>query len=128
MNEILGNINHGMNAFIDWNLLLDFNGGPNHAENFCKSPIILNQKEDDFIKTPIYYFLKHLSLIPPSSKVIFSSIYTNELITASFKSKDGKIYTVVLNPTNNQKEICFMKDDYLMQDMIRKLSIHTYVY
>ena len=33
-NEIIGNINSGMNIFVDWNLLLDEQGGPNHKNNF----------------------------------------------------------------------------------------------
>ena len=29
--EIIGDLNHGMTAFYDWNLLLDERGGPNHV-------------------------------------------------------------------------------------------------
>ncbi len=29
----LGNFNNGMSIFLDWNLLLDLQGGPNHVGN-----------------------------------------------------------------------------------------------
>ena len=29
--DMIGNLNHGMQAFYDWNLLLDSKGGPNHV-------------------------------------------------------------------------------------------------
>lgn len=52
MLEMLENINNGMNGYIDWNILLDQNGGPSHSQNYCKSPIILNEN-NEFILTPI---------------------------------------------------------------------------
>ena len=127
MNEILGNINNGMNAFIDWNILLDFHGGPNHAENYCKSPIILNERADDFICTPIYYYLKHLSLIPVGSHVIFSSAYRNDLITTALEDEEKNIYVIVLNPTNEPKECCLLEGEELMQDFISPYGVHTYI-
>ena len=35
--DILGDLNAGINAFLDWNLILDHRGGPNHKRNFCNS-------------------------------------------------------------------------------------------
>lgn len=42
--EIIGDMNHGMCAFYDWNLLLDENGGPNHAGNYCHAPFYMIEK------------------------------------------------------------------------------------
>lgn len=127
MNEILGNLNSGMNAFIDWNILLDSRGGPNYAENYCKSPIILNEKADDFICTPIYYYLKHLSLVPIDSHVIFSSVYRNDLMATALEDKEKNIYVIVLNPTNEPKECCLLEGEQLMQDFIAPYALHTYI-
>ena len=38
--EIIGDLNHGMCAFYDWNLLLDEKGGPNHVGNYCHAPFL----------------------------------------------------------------------------------------
>lgn len=42
-NEIIGDLNSGANGFIDWNLVLDYKGGPNHKKNYCDSPIMINK-------------------------------------------------------------------------------------
>ena len=44
----------GVDVWIDWNMLLDWEGGPTHVGNNVKSPVILNERGDDFILTPIY--------------------------------------------------------------------------
>ena len=40
--DIIGDLNSGANGYIDWNLMLDHKGGPNHKNNNCNSPIMLN--------------------------------------------------------------------------------------
>lgn len=40
--DIIEDLNHHVNAWIDWNLLLDADGGPNYANNFVDSPIVVN--------------------------------------------------------------------------------------
>ena len=127
LKELLGNIRHGLHAFIDWNLLLDFHGGPNHVNNFCKSPILLNKKETDYIKTPIYYYLKHIAMIPIHSRAIDHSIYDEELSSVVFESSQHELYFVILNRSNQPKEICILIDHQLLQDFIAPHSIVTYV-
>lgn len=127
LEEILGNMRHGLNAFIDWNLLVDFHGGPNHKNNFCKSPILLNEGEVDYIKTPIYYYLKHIALIPSHSRIIEHSIYDEELSTIVCESNLHELYFVILNRSNQVKEICILIDGELMQDFLAPHSIVTYI-
>lgn len=40
--DIIEDLNHHVNAWIDWNLVLDEKGGPNYANNFVDSPIVVN--------------------------------------------------------------------------------------
>ena len=41
--DIIGNLNAGMNWSLDWNLLLDEKGGPNHVGNYCSAPLIYDK-------------------------------------------------------------------------------------
>lgn len=123
--DILGNINNGMQAFIDWNILLDSNGGPNHKENYCKSPVILNINNTSYIKTPIYYYLKHLALIPINAKIVNSSIYRDDLKCCVFEDGDN-LYIIALNITNNPIELCFTIENKLIQEKILPHEIVTY--
>lgn len=38
----LQNLQHGYNGWIDWNLILDENGGPNYVDNTVDAPIIVD--------------------------------------------------------------------------------------
>lgn len=40
--DILEDLNHHVNAWIDWNMALDEEGGPNYVKNFVDSPIVVN--------------------------------------------------------------------------------------
>lgn len=48
-------------GWVDWNLALDENGGPNWINNFVDAAIIVNFESDEFYKQPMYYALNHVS-------------------------------------------------------------------
>ena len=117
-NEIIGNINSGMNIFVDWNLLLDEQGGPNHKNNFVKAPII--RKDEDIIVTPIYHYLKHISL---HQEQLVHQISSDKLkIIAT--NKDDKYIITILN--DSDEDINFNIKD-MVKDTINKHTIITYV-
>ena len=106
-----------MNIFVDWNLLLDDKGGPNHKDNFVKAPIIRKKKE--IVLTPIYHYLKHISY--HSEKMVLGTIYNKLKVLTS---KDGNNYIItVLNNTN--EDISFDIKG-MVKDKINKHSIITY--
>ncbi|MCW8834191.1 MAG: glycosyl hydrolase, partial [Colwellia sp.] len=39
--NIIVSLNHWLEGWIDWNIVLDKNGGPNHVGNFCGAPIMI---------------------------------------------------------------------------------------
>jgi glucosylceramidase len=116
-NEIIGNINNGMNIFLDWNLLLDENGGPNHKKNYVKAPIL--RHEDEIIITPIYHYLKHISC--HREQLIYKTKYKKLKLLASMK--DDSIVITVLN--NSNEDITYSIDN-ILKDKINKHSIITY--
>nr|CAD7200238.1 unnamed protein product [Timema douglasi] len=60
--------NHWVVGWVDWNLVLDLDGGPNWANNTVDSPIIVNATADEFYKQPMFYALAHFSkFVPPGS-------------------------------------------------------------
>ncbi|MBO6243351.1 MAG: hypothetical protein J6O41_02125 [Clostridia bacterium] len=126
MSEIIGSVKHGLNVFIDWNMLLDFKGGPNHRRNYCKSPIILDKKGNDYIKTPIYYYLKHIGIIN-KAKVIATSSFSRDTNLEVIAFKDKKTYLIVLNKGNDKKKINIKIGSEIIKDKINKHSIITYV-
>ncbi|CEG40789.1 gh30 glucocerebrosidase glucosylceramidase precursor [Plasmopara halstedii] len=63
--DIMSDLNNHVAGWVDWNLLLDHTGGPNHKNNLCDAPIILTENGDDFQIQPMYYFIQHFSKFIP---------------------------------------------------------------
>jgi glucosylceramidase len=69
--DIIVGFNHWMEGWIDWNVVLDKNGGPNHVGNFCGAPIMIDTDSGKVYYTPIYYVLAQLSrTIRPGDKAV----------------------------------------------------------
>jgi len=55
------NLSHWVSSWIDWNIALNTNGGPNWNGNYVDSPIIVNSTADEFYKQPMFYVIGHFS-------------------------------------------------------------------
>jgi len=100
LKEIISDINCGTTAWLDWNMLLNHQGGPTYCRNFVKSPVILNEAGDDFILTPIYAALKQFAkLFPASSEIVRCECSSPDIVAAARKTKTGH-HIVALNLAN----------------------------
>ena len=126
--DILGDLNSGINAYIDWNLILDNNGGPNHKKNFCNSPIMLNKDNSDYIKNLSYYYIKHFSnIIKPGSKRVAYSKYTDKIEVTSFINTDNSIAVVLLNKNGFNMEYNLCINNSLIHDNLDAHAIVSYI-
>lgn len=105
--EIIGDLNHGMTAFYDWNLLLDEQGGPNHVGNFCLAPFLYDTKKRALIPQLIQRHFAHFSayLLPGSRRVGYSR-YTDKLDVTAWKRPDGVLAAVLLNRSGEDLPVC----------------------
>lgn len=125
--DILGDLNSGANAYIDWNLVLDNKGGPNHKLNYCNSPIMLNKTNSDYIKNLTYYYIGHFSkLIMPQSKRIAFSKYTSDIEITSFKNPDNSIVIVLMNRNDFNKEYTICLNNISIHDNLDSHAIVSY--
>ena len=46
---------------VDWNIVLDKQGGPNHVGNFCGAPIMIDTENQDVYYTPVFEVLSQFS-------------------------------------------------------------------
>ena len=125
--DILGDLNAGVNGYIDWNMILDYKGGPNHKRNFCNSPIMINKVKNDYIKNLSFYYIGHFAkFIKPNARRIAFSRYTQDIEVTAFENTDGSIAIVLLNRTNTNKEynICFKNS--VIHDNLDSHAIVTY--
>ena len=115
-NDIIGCLNNWVDGWIDWNMVLDRQGGPNWFKNWCVAPVIVDDKNDEVYFTPLYYVMAHFSkFMRPGAVKIGCTINSKEVVTTAVQNPDGSIAIVIFNPTdakqsieiklNNQKEM-----------------------
>lgn len=96
--SMIHDLNNWTEGWVDWNIVLDENGGPNHVGNFCYSPIIANTKTGELTYMNSYYYLGHFSkFIRPEAKRIACTSNDDRLIATAFMNTDGSVPVVVLN-------------------------------
>jgi glucosylceramidase len=87
-------------GWIDWNFALDMGGGPNWANNFVDSAVIVNAKAQEFYKQPMFYALGHFSkFLTEGSKRVHITKQKNPsgLQVIAFMRPDQAIVAVVFN-------------------------------
>lgn len=111
--DIIEDLNRHTNGWIDWNMALDMDGGPNWSKNFVDSPILVNSERNEFYKQPMYYALGHFSrfLLPGlavrlgstmGKRSLFSS---SPLATAFHDNQTNHVVVNVLNKSDSNKRI-----------------------
>lgn len=100
-NDIIGCLNNYVDGWIDWNMVLDTQGGPNWFKNWCVAPIIVNPKTDEVYFTPLYYTMAHFSkFMRPGAVKIGCLINSDEVISTAVKNPDGSIAVAIFNPSD----------------------------
>ena len=122
--EIIGDLNHGMTAFYDWNLLLDENGGPNYVENYCLAPFLYDTRTGKLVPQLLQqYFEKFSHYLLPGSVRVAHSRYTEELEVTAWKRPDGALAAILLNQTDRPMPVCLRLDGQLAQCLLYPQSI-----
>lgn len=126
--QIIGDLNHGAHIWLDWNMVLDTEGGPNHMGNNCDAPILCNLAEGTYQRRLSYYYIRHFSRwILPGAVRIAHSLYTDELEATAWKNPDRSIVVVVHNPTDEGKQIHLREGGRITSFTVGKESIITLV-
>lgn len=103
--SIIMDINNWAAGWVDWNILLDEQGGPNHVGNFCIAPVIGNTQTGELIYMNSYYYIGHFSkFVVPGARRIVSSSNNDRLLSTAFVNPDGTIVVVVMNQTDRDIE------------------------
>lgn len=96
--DIIGCLNNWVDGWVDWNMVLDRQGGPNWFKNWCAAPVIVDPDADEVYFTPLYYTMAHFSkYIRPEAKIIGVDKTDADLMVTAAKNPDGSIAVVVFN-------------------------------
>jgi len=102
--DMIGCLNNWVDGWVDWNMVLDTQGGPNWFKNWCIAPVIVDPKKDEVYFTPLYYTMAHFSkYIRPDATIIGLENSDIELKVTAAENTDGSIAVVVFNEGTTQK-------------------------
>lgn len=103
--NIIVSFNNWMNGWIDWNIVLDHNGGPNHVGNFCGAPIMIDTNSKEVYYTPIFHVLSQFSqTIRPGDRAVQADTYLvglgdDDLHASATINSDDLLSVQLLNTT-----------------------------
>lgn len=124
--EIIGDLNHGMTAFYDWNLLLDEEGGPNHVGNLCQAPFLYDRNRGQLMPQLLLKHIGHFSrYIERGARRIGYSKYSDQIDVTAFCNPDGKLVVVLLNRTAKIIKINLRVDGEAVELVLYPESIST---
>ena len=126
--DIIGCLNNWVDGWVDWNMVLDKQGGPNWFKNWCIAPVIVDPDADEVYLTPLYYTLSHFSryIRPGATRIGFELSDTSLMATAA-KNPDGTIAIVLFNPTNDVKHLSLNLGERSARLSINQQAIQTIV-
>lgn len=126
--DIIGCLNNWVDGWVDWNMVLDQNGGPNWFENWCVAPVLVNIESDEVYYTPLYYTMSHFSkFIRPGALRIGFENPDQELMFTAVQNPDKTIVCVLFNPSMNPKELKLQMRDKHISLKVDAQAIQTLI-
>lgn len=127
--SMINDLNRWTAGWIDWNLLLDERGGPNHVGNFCSAPIIADTRTGELIYQSSYYYIGHFArFIRPGAQRILCAASHDALEAAAFRNPNGQIAVAVLNRSDETLPFALKLDAVAAAAVSLPHSIATYLW
>ena len=111
---ILETLNHWVTGHIDWNFVLDSEGGPTHVSNFAGSPILVDLEKGDVYYTPVYYIFRQLSrsLRPGDVVLGIEQAEDADVLALATRKPDGSYVINAVNTGHEEKTFALRIGEY----------------
>ncbi|WP_111708556.1 glycoside hydrolase family 30 protein [Lutibacter citreus] len=118
--DIITDVNHGVQGYIEWCMILSNKGQPNPYDNFNSAPVLINPVTDQVIYTPLYYLISHFSkfIRPGAHRIELVGEELEGLAYTAAINTDGSIAVVVFNRTSEPLEL-----EITLQSTTHKIQI-----
>lgn len=104
--NIISDFNNWNEGVIDWNLIVNETGGPNHVGNFCDAPIVADTRTDTLTYNSSYYYIAHFSKFIRPGAVRIGCKSAEALLSTAFLNTDGSIAAVMQNESDDGINCC----------------------
>ncbi|XP_076227405.1 lysosomal acid glucosylceramidase-like isoform X2 [Nomia melanderi] len=129
MLSIMQYLNNWSVGWIDWNLVLDREGGPSWARTILNAAIVVNPEKDEFYKLPMYYGIAHVSKFVDRGSVRVSIDDTDTIKTAAFTTPSKEVVIVLYNTESTPNSVTITDAEKGSIELkLSPLSMNTVVY
>jgi glucosylceramidase len=126
--SMINDLNRWTVGWIDWNLLLDHSGGPNHVGNLCSAPILVDAAHAALLPQSSYFYIGHVTrFVRPGARRVLCTTTQHAVEAAAFLNTDGTIATVILNRTEHEQPFALRIDGLRTVTRLPPRSIATYL-
>jgi len=127
--SMINDLNRWTEGWIDWNLLLDDQGGPNHVGNYCSAPILVDATRDVLLPQSSYFYLGHFTrFLKAGARRVACTTVDEALEAIAFANPDGTLAMVVLNRSEQTRAFQLRVDgDQATEARMPPRSIATYL-
>ena len=115
--DIIGDLNGGMQRWIDWNMIVDREGGPRHVGGGFGAPL-LAEADGTFSETLCYAWLRQIAAtVRPGAVRIGKSVYGRDVEAAACRNVDGTIGVLLLNRAGEDRKVNLRMGGRILQDV-----------
>jgi len=126
--NMIGDFRNWVCGWMDWNIALDAQGGPNHVGNFCDAPVLVDTKRGEVRYQSSFYYIGQFSrFVRPGARRIVSTGGPKSLESVAFVNPDGAVVAVVLNATDAPVDFDLSVEGESITCRIPAHAIQTYV-
>ncbi|XP_031838775.2 lysosomal acid glucosylceramidase-like [Nomia melanderi] len=129
MLSIMQYLNNWSVGWVDWNLVLDREGGPTWMDNTLNAPIVVNPEKDEFYKLPMYYGIAHVSKFVDRGSVRVSIDDTDTIKTSAFMTPSKEVVITLYNTESTPNSVTITDAEKGSIELnLSPLSMNTVVY
>ncbi len=126
--SMINDLNRWTVGWIDWNLLLDSHGGPNHVGNLCSAPVLADAAEGRLLHQSSFFYIGHFArFIQPGAHRVLCAASRQDLEATAFVNPDGGAAVVALNRTEAPLAFTLRVDGHAFAASLPPRAIATFV-
>jgi len=126
--NMINDFNNWSEGWVDWNLVLDDQGGPNHVGNYCSAPVMVDAENDRYMLQSSYYYIGHFSrFVKRGARRVLSCSSRDALEATAFRNPDGSRVAVILNRSAEAISLYLKEGEKAVKLTLPAHSIETVV-
>lgn len=127
--NIIKDFNNYSEGWLDWNLILNEQGGPNYVGNYCEAPVMVDRNTNEVMYNTSYYYIGHFSryIEPGALRLQCMNDVEFGLYSVAYKNPDGSIVVVAQNESETDRNTAIVIDGKGVDVVLPAHSITTYV-